>query len=41
MSLLSSKSSSYTAIETAKSESTNLTWAAIIDETYKDTSNSI
>jgi hypothetical protein len=40
VSLLSSKSSSYTTIETAKSESTNLTLAAIIDETCKVTSNS-
>ncbi len=40
MSLLSSKSSSYTTSETAKSESINLTWAVIADETCKATSNS-
>jgi hypothetical protein len=41
VSLLSSKSSSYITIETAKSESTNLTLADIFDETCKITSNSI
>ena len=40
VSLLSSKSSSYTTIETTKSESINLTLAVIIEETCKDTSNS-
>ena len=40
VSLLSSKSSSYITIETAKSESTNLTLADIFDETCKATSNS-
>ena len=41
VSLLSSKSSSYITIDPAKSESTNLTWDVIIDETCKATSNSI
>ncbi len=41
VSLLYSKSSSYTTIETAKSESINLTLAAIVEETCKDTSYSI
>jgi hypothetical protein len=41
LSLLSSKSSSYTTIETAKSESVNLTLAVIFVDTCNETSNSI
>ncbi len=40
-SLLSSKSSSYTTIETAKSESVNLTLAVIFVDACNETSNSI
>jgi hypothetical protein len=40
VSLLSSKSSSYITIETAKSESVNLTLDVIIEDTANVTSNS-